>query len=265
MEDLLIKDVSFTYNNGPVLSNLNLSVADGEMVGLIGPNGSGKTTLLKLISGILRPAEGRVHLDGLEPGRAKRRLVAQKVAVVPQQFHVPFAFTVEEVVMLGRTPFQKMLSNGSKEDTGAVTEAIESVGAQSLRHRYFNELSGGERQKVVLAMALAQQPGLLLLDEPTAHLDISHQIDILQLLLSLNRQRGMTIIAAMHDLNLAAMYFRRLILLHHGSVVANGTPAQVLTRDLIHQAYSASVHVERHPITEAPYIIVMPGNGSPHP
>lgn len=264
MDAVQIENVSFTYGNGLVLTGLNLSVSQGELVAVIGPNGSGKSTLLKLISGVLRPGHGKIQLGGLDPNRAKRCLVARKVAVVPQQFHMPFAFTVEEVVMLGRTPFLRMLSDGSKQDMEAVRNAIEATGAASLKKRYFNELSGGERQKVVLSMALAQQTELLLLDEPTAHLDISHQVEILQLLVELNRQQGITVIAAIHDLNLAAMYFHRLVLLHQARVIADGTPTQVLTPELIGRAYSARVHVSQHPLTDVPYIMVVPGISSHH-
>jgi len=255
-----MRDVSFSYGNGLVLADVNLAVSPGDMVALIGPNGSGKSTLLKLIGGVLRPREGRIQLHGLDPARSKRRLVASKVAVVPQQFHMPFAFTVEEVVMLGRTPFLGFLSDASKQDVDAVRSAIDVAGATSLGKRYFNELSGGERQKVVLAMALAQQPQLLLLDEPTAHLDITHQIEILQLLAELNNQHHTTIIAAIHDLNLAAMYFQRLVLLHGGGVIADGTPSHVLTSDLVARAYSAQVHVMQHPLAAVPYVIAIPGN-----
>ena len=258
MDAVSIRDVSFSYGNGLVFSGLSLSLPPGQLVGLIGPNGSGKSTLLKLVSGVIRPGEGQIRLHGLDPGRTRRRLVARQVAMVPQQFHMPFAFTVEEVVMLGRTPFLRMLSDGSRHDREAVLEALEAAGAIGLRTRYFNELSGGERQKVILAMALAQQPQLLLLDEPTAHLDISHQVEILRLLADINRQRGTTIIASIHDLNLAAMYFERLILLHGGGIIADGSPWQVLTADLINRAYCAQVQVQQHPLAAVPCVIVMP-------
>jgi len=258
MGAIQIRDVSFTYGNGLVLAGVNISVGPGEKVALIGPNGSGKSTLLKLVGGVLRPKGGKVQIDDFDPCRSKRRLVASKVAVVPQQFHMPFAFTVEEVVMLGRTPFLGLLSGSSRQDMEAVRGAIEAAGAGPLGKRYFNELSGGERQKVVLAMALAQQPRLLLLDEPTAHLDITHQAEILELLAELNRRDGTTIIAAIHDLNLAAMHFPRIVLLHQGRVIADGPPSHVLTPDLVARAYRTQVHVMQHPLADVPYVIAMP-------
>ena len=253
-----MEHVSFAYGGGFTLQDVTLSANDTEMVGLIGPNGSGKSTLLKLVSGILSPREGQIHLDGLNLRRSKRREVSQRVAVVPQQFHMPFAFRVEEVVMLGRTPFLRPLSDGDAGHRAVVNQAMESVGVTHLHGRFFNELSGGERQKVVLAMALAQEPRLLLLDEPTAHLDINHQVDILQLLKKLNHENGLTVAAAIHDLNLAALYFQRLIMLKEGRIVADGTPATVLTPGIIAEVFGASVQVQRHPVAGVPSIVVLP-------
>jgi len=258
MIDLDINRVDFSYFNGLVLEDINLSVKAGEMVGLLGPNGSGKTTLIKLASGILKPARGEVSLDGNCIRDLSRRFIASKVAVVPQQFHIPFAFTASEVVMLGRTPFFKALSDESEDDRRVVDNSLELAGIYELAERRFDELSGGERQKVILAMALAQQPRLLLLDEPTVHLDIAHQMEMLELVRELNTGRGLTVVAAMHDLNLAALYFDRLILLKEGRVWADGTPAQVLTEACISEVFAASVRVEVHPLTGAPHVVVMP-------
>ncbi len=258
MVNLQIQQVYFSYLDGLVLHNINLSIKDGEMVGLLGPNGSGKTTLIKLASGVLKPNQGEIKLDGSSLGRLSRKVIARSVAVVPQQFNIPFAFTTTEVVMLGRTPFFRVFAGESEVDKQFVYNALELVGISELKERRFDELSGGERQKVILAMALAQQPKLLLLDEPTVHLDITHQVEILGLVRRLNFERGLTVIAAMHDLNLASLYFNRLILLKEGKVSADGTPAQVLTEDGIREVFSASVRVEPHPITGVPHIIIMP-------
>lgn len=257
MVGLQIQGVGFSYFNGLVLRDINLSVTAGEMVGLLGPNGSGKTTLLKLASGILRPNHGEIILDGSSLGEMNRKTIARNVAVVPQQFHIPFAFTTTEVVMLGRFPFIKTFSGESAADRQTAAEAMALVGLSQLAESRFDELSGGERQKVILAMALAQQPKLLLLDEPTLHLDISHQIEILELVKRLNAKQKLTVIAAMHDLNLAALYFDRLILLKEGRIVADGTPSQVLTENIISEVFATAVKVEVHP-TGAPHIIVMP-------
>ncbi len=258
MVSLQVRQVYFSYLDGLVLDNINLAIKAGEMVGLLGPNGSGKTTLIKLASGVLKPGRGEIKLDGTGLGRLSRKSIARSVAVVPQQFNIPFAFTTAEVAMLGRTPFLSTFTEESKADRELVANALELVGISELTERRFDELSGGERQKVILAMALAQQPRLLLLDEPTVHLDITHQVEILELVSRLNVERGLTVIAAMHDLNLASLYFNRLILLKEGRVSADGTPAQVLTEDSIREVFSASVKVQPHPVTGTPHIIITP-------
>lgn len=258
MISLQISQVYFSYLDGLVLHDINLSIRAGEMVGLLGPNGSGKTTLIKLVSGILKPGQGEIRLDGSSLSRLSRKSIARSLAVVPQQFHIPFAFTIGEVVMLGRIPFLKAFAEESKVDRQFVANTMDLVGISELKERRFDELSGGERQKVILAMALAQQPRLLLLDEPIVHLDIAHQVEILELVKRLNMEQGLTVIGAMHDLNLAALYFDRLILLKEGRIWADGVPAQVLTEDIIRNVFSASVRVEPHPVTGVPHIVVMP-------
>ena len=259
MIDIRLNQVCFSYNEMPVLHGIDFAVGEGEMVGLLGPNGSGKTTLIKLLSGVLPPSEGQIYLDGSGLSRLKRREVAQRVAVVPQQFNMPFAFTVREVVLLGRTPFMGAFSDDGKKGQEVVQRAMELIGVDGLKERFFNELSGGERQKAILAMTLAQEPKLLLLDEPTTHLDINHQVEILDLVKSLNREQGITVIGAMHDLNLAALYFERLVLLKEGHIFADGPPDRVLTEENIKEVFSASVMVTKHPATSAPHIVITPG------
>jgi iron complex transport system ATP-binding protein len=255
---LSMRKVSFAYFNGFALQAIDLMIAPGEIVGLLGPNGCGKTTLLKLASGVLSPAEGEVLLDEVKLKKLSRRQVAQRIAVVPQSYHLPFAFKVTEVVLLGRTPFVSGLSGETKKDRDVTADALQLVGIDGLGKRHFNDLSGGEQQKVVLAMALAQEPEVLLLDEPTAHLDINHQVEILELVRSLNREQGVTVIAAMHDLNLASLFFDRLILLKEGTIFADGSPREVLTERNIKDVFSASVRVSPHPVTFAPHIVVLP-------
>jgi cobalamin transport system ATP-binding protein len=243
LEVLLDVDgVTFGYERQPLLYDVHVQVREGEMVGLLGPNGSGKTTLLRLVSGVLRPQQGRILLDGRELRDWGRRSVAQRIAVVPQELHVPFAYTVEQLVNLGRTPFVNLLGSNSRQEAIVVQDAMQAADVTPLANRVFNELSGGERQRVIVAMALAQQPKLLLLDEPTSHLDIKYQIDILELVQRLNRERGVTVIAAMHDLNLAARYFPRLLLFQRG-VVADAGPAEVLEPHLLKRVYGVDVQV----------------------
>ncbi|MGH2478877.1 MAG: ABC transporter ATP-binding protein, partial [Ktedonobacteraceae bacterium] len=237
-----IEDLAFGYTGQPLLYGVQTRVGRGEMVGLLGPNGSGKTTLLRLLSGLLRAQQGRILLDGRELAAWGRRGIAQRVAVVPQELQVPFAFTVEQMVTLGRTPYIRLFGARTSHDYEIVREAMELAEVTVLAERVFNELSGGERQRVMVAMALAQQPRLLLLDEPTSHLDIKYQIEMLELVRRLNRETGVTVIAAMHDLNLAARYFPRLLLFQRG-IVADGGPAEVLEPHLLQRVYGVNVQV----------------------
>ncbi|HLX59267.1 MAG TPA: ABC transporter ATP-binding protein, partial [Ktedonobacteraceae bacterium] len=239
---LELRGVTFGYDRQPLLYDVHFQVRAGEMVGLLGPNGSGKTTLLRLVSGALRPQEGAVVLDGRDARAWGRRELARRVAVVPQEMHVPFAFSVEELVSLGRTPYQHLLGSNTREDQRIVGGALQAADIGGLARRIFNELSGGEQQRVIVAMALAQQPTLLLLDEPTSHLDIKYQIELLELVQQLNRETGVTVIAAMHDLNLAARYFPRLVLFQRG-IVADATPAEVLEPHLLQRVYGVKVQV----------------------
>src|SRR6266436_5911365 len=261
LEVLLDVDgITFGYEQQPLLYDVHIQVRKGEMVGLLGPNGSGKTTLLRLVSGVLRPQQGKIILDGRELRDWGRRGIAQLIAVVPQELHVPFAFTVEQLVSLGRTPFVSLFGSGSRQDTLIVQDAMHAADVTPLAGRIFNELSGGERQRVMVAMALAQEPKLLLLDEPTAHLDIKYQIDMLELVQRLNRERGVTVIAAMHDLNLAARYFPRLLLFQRG-VVADAGPAEVLEPRLLKRVYGVNVQVGI--LRGAEHLSVLPPSSEP--
>jgi iron complex transport system ATP-binding protein len=237
------RQITFGYKQQPLLYSVSLSVDAREMVGLLGPNGSGKTTLLRLLSGALEPQQGSILLEGKDLHTWGRRNVAQRIAVVPQELHIPFAFTVEQMIELGRTPFITSFFGTLKQhDRHIVTDAMAASGTTAFAARVFNELSGGERQRVMIAMALAQQPSVLLLDEPTSHLDIKYQIETLELVQQLNRERGVTVIAAMHDLNLAARYFPRLLLFQRG-IVADASPAEVLEPRLLSRVYGINVQV----------------------
>ncbi len=238
-----VQHITFGYGKKPLLYDVSLQVQKGEMIGLLGPNGSGKTTLLRLMSGLFVPQQGKVLLEGRTLQQWGRRGVAQRIAVVPQELHVPFAFTVEQMVSLGRTPFvQPFFGERTKHDATIAADALRAAGMTGFAHRIFNELSGGERQRGMIAMALAQEPSLLLLDEPTSHLDIKYQIETLELVQRLNREQGVTLIAAMHDLNLASRYFPRLLLFQRG-IVADGSPAEVLEPTLLSRVYGVDVRV----------------------
>jgi iron complex transport system ATP-binding protein len=252
--------VDFCYYeyDGLVLRGVSLELGAGELVGLIGPNGSGKTTLLRVLSGLLVPSRGEVYLDGQDLHAFHRRQIAQRVAVVPQELVMPFAFSAYEMVMMGRTPHVRPIMGAGPRDRQVVAEKMKLTATSALAERPFNELSGGEKQRVIIAMALAQEPEILLLDEPTVHLDINHQVEILELIKRLNRQENLTVLATMHDLNLAALYFDRLILLDEGQVVANGSPAEVLREESIRQVFQADVQVQQHPTHHTPQVVVLP-------
>ncbi len=241
---LTFDTVAFTYPGAArvIVRGVTLDVAKGEMVGLLGPNGAGKSTLLKLATGIIQPQRGRVLVEGDDLRRLRRAEIARRVAVVPQDFAVQFAYTVRQVVELGRTSYLGALGIAGQADRAAVDAALATTGCAGLADRVFNELSGGERQRVVIALALAQQPHILLLDEPTAHLDIRYQIETLALVRRLNREQGLTVVATMHDLNLAARYFPRLILFD-GAVVADGAPTHALDAATLGAVYQTPVRV----------------------
>jgi iron complex transport system ATP-binding protein len=252
------KNVDFSYYNGVVLQGINLRLQRGELVGLIGPNGSGKTTLLKLLSGLLIPKQGSVHMDGVNLRGLSRRQIAKRVAVVPQELTIPFAFSVREMVMLGRTPHVRPLAGASAHDRSVAEDKMALTGTLGLAERPFNELSGGEQQRVIIAMALAQEAEILLLDEPTVHLDLSHQVEVLDLIQRLNHEQRLTVLTIIHDLNLASLYFDRLLLLNGGAIVAKGKPAEVLREDRIRQVFRANVQVQTHPTRRTPHIVVLP-------
>jgi iron complex transport system ATP-binding protein len=238
------EEVTFRYSavSDPVAQDVSFSIQPGEMVALLGPNGAGKSTLLKLASGALRPQAGRVTLDGDDVRGLAREAVARRVALAPQDFTVQFAYTVRQIVELGRTPHLGSWGVMRVSDRRAVDEAMELVGVTPLADRVFAELSGGERQWALIALTLAQQAPILLLDEPTAHLDIRRQIETLALLRRLNRTHGLTVLATMHDINLAARYFPRLALFKR-RIVADGPPASALDPATLSALYETPVRV----------------------
>ncbi len=249
-------DVSFSYRDHAsraargrpqILDRVSLSVARGELVGILGPNGSGKTTLLKILGGALHQHAGSVALDGRPIADWSRREIARRIAVVPQDTHAPFDFTVFDIVLMGRFPHLGTFALEGPEDLAIARRALQATATADLETRAFSTLSGGEQQRVVIASALAQGSPLLLLDEPTASLDIGHQFEIATLLARLNADDGMTMILSTHDLNLAATLCRRLVLLREGRVLADGPTDQVLTPDAVRALYGVDADVRRHP------------------
>jgi iron complex transport system ATP-binding protein len=256
-----LRELSFSYNSQPVLAAVSLAIGRGERVAILGANGAGKTTLLKLMCGTLRPRQGGVTIMGTAIESLSRREVALQVASVPQVFTVPFAFSVREIVELGRTAHLGPFNGLSADDRRAVERALDLTGTQNFAKRIFNELSGGERQRVVIAMALAQEPQILLLDEPTQQLDLARQAEILDLISDLNLSNGLTVVAAVHDLNVAARYFERLVFLHNASITMEGKPAQVLSPELLHRVYGSQIQVLRVSEESLPIILPLPESG----
>ncbi|OLC55349.1 MAG: hypothetical protein AUH85_09580 [Chloroflexi bacterium 13_1_40CM_4_68_4] len=234
------------YGARAALRGVDLVVERRECVALVGPNGSGKTTLLRTLAGVLAPSAGTVMLDGRDIARVDRRERARRIAVVPQSFVLPFAFTAREVASLGRTPHVGFFGGLSRNDRETVDRALEEVDALTLADRAFAELSGGERQRVLLAMALAQDGAVLLLDEPTTHLDIAHELRTLELVRGLAASRGITVIAVLHDLAVAASHFDRLVVLGHGAVEADGFASEVLTSALLANVFGVRARVYWH-------------------
>jgi iron complex transport system ATP-binding protein len=241
--------VSFAYNGTPVLEELAFELRAGEMVGLVGPNGTGKSTLLKLLSGLLRPRAGDIHLLDRPLSAYGVKAVARVVAHVPQATAFDFPFTVREMVLMGRSPYLGRFAMESEQDRRVAEDAMRRTETLSLARRFINTLSGGERQRVLIARALAQQPRVLLLDEPTSNLDIKHQLALLTLVRDLAHRSGIGVVAAIHDLPLAARFCDRVTLLAHGRIVADGRPDEVFTPYRLAEVFGVEVTVDREPIT----------------
>lgn len=229
--------VTVAYRGRAALRDVTLDIAAGERVALVGPNGAGKSTLLRVVAGLLTPVTGRVELGGSPIDALSRGAVARRLAVVPQLPSLPFATTVEEVVALGRLPHEHPVRGLRPVDRAAIAAAIDRVGIGHLLGRDARELSLGERQLVLLAMAIAQAAPVLILDEPTVHLDLRHQIEVMELVADLNAREGTTIVAVLHDLGLAAHFFPRVVVLEAGRLVADGPPSEVLTGDRIRETF----------------------------
>lgn len=239
--------VTLGYGPCPVLRGVTLSVGEGELVGVIGPNGSGKTTLVRGATRVIEPMAGAVTLMGRPLGLYDRRELARTLAVIPQEGTPIFPFTVLETVLMGRAPWLTPFSFEGEEDLRAAREALHAVGAEDLALRDLSELSGGERQRVVVARALAQGTRVLLADEPTAHLDLKHAVAVFGLLRRLKAERGLGIFVVTHDVNLAALFCDRLVLLGRGSIAAEGAPREVLRADLLGEIFGTPVVVENRP------------------
>lgn len=253
---LRAEKMSFAYRDKNVLEAIDLTLQPGELVGLIGPNGSGKSTLIKCLSRVLTPQRGRVWLDGRALASLSAQQIARHIAVVAQAVELPPGFTAFEIVLMGRVPHLAWWQNENARDKQIARAAMQVTGTWSLAERLVNHLSGGERQRVVIARALAQEPQILLLDEPTAHLDIKHQIEVMELVRRLNRERGLAVLIVSHDLNLAAQYCSRLVLFKEGRIYKIGAPREVIAPDVLRQVYGVELLVVPHPSTQRPLALV---------
>jgi iron complex transport system ATP-binding protein len=258
MEPILtLRNVGFRYGEIQALKEINLQVRPGEILGILGPNGSGKSTLLKIMDGILRPQEGEILIKGKPLDRLKRTHVAKEIAMVSQENFFRFSFSTLEVVLMGRFPHLKRLQFEGKRDMEVALDALRATHTLELAERSIHELSGGERQRVYIARALAQEPKIILLDEPTSFLDIAHQVQVLELIVRLNRELGLTVLMVLHDLNLASEYCTRMILLNNGSIAKKGSPEEVITYQNIEEVYKTVVVVKENPLSGRPCVFLV--------
>jgi len=248
---LKIKDVEFGYSSMPVLRNVNIELAESEILGVVGPNGAGKSTLLRCIDRILIPQKGCIMLDGRDIREISRMELARKIGYVPQDGSQIFPATVFDTVLMGRRPHLGWRS--SERDTEKVLETLKMLNIEDLAMRDINELSGGQQQKVFIARALTQEPELLLLDEPTSNLDIRHQLEVMEIVKRVVRERGISAIMAIHDLNLASRYADRIIMMNGGRIYAEGEPSSVLNAENIRHVYGVEAELSSH--DGRPYIV----------
>ncbi len=249
-----IENLSFSYAESPVLREINLTLGAGEWLGVIGPNGSGKSTLIKLMGGLLKSSEKSILFHEKDIQQFSRVDLAREIAWVPQETATPFSFTAYEMVMMGRHPYLKPFRFESQEDHEICHRAMEVTSTTDFKTRKFSQLSGGEKQRVLIASAIVQSPKIMLLDEPTASLDLKYQVQVLDILERLNLQRGITLVMAMHDLNLAAKFCHRLVLIKEGQVVRDGPPEAVLQKEIIEEVYEVKVQILKSPKDGSPLI-----------
>ncbi|MCB2263130.1 MAG: ABC transporter ATP-binding protein [Candidatus Thiosymbion ectosymbiont of Robbea hypermnestra] len=258
MEPILkLRGVGFDYGPMPILRDIDLAVGQGEVLGVLGPNGSGKSTLLGLMDGILKPKMGVVTVNGLPLGDLGRVAVARKIALVAQENHFRFSFSVMQVVLMGRFPHLRLFQREGERDLAVAREALAVTHCLGLAERSIHELSGGERQRVLIARALAQEPQAILLDEPTSFLDLKFKREIFHLIGHLSREQGLGVVIVSHDIDLVSQYCSRILLLKQGRVFAVGEPRQVITAANIEAVFDCPVQVEKHPITGRPRVAIL--------
>jgi iron complex transport system ATP-binding protein len=257
MSTIRLEQVSLGYGSRIILENASLEALPGVILGIIGPNGSGKSTLIRGMTRLLNPISGQIFIDGYTINNVKHSELAKLIAVVPQNAVLPELFTAVEVVLMGRTPHLGLFRYESNNDFTIVHKAMEATNTAHLAERRIGELSGGEKQRLIIARALAQEPKIVLLDEPTAHLDINYQIETMELIRHLCRKQNLVVVIALHDLNLAVQYCDRLLILNRGKVYSQGIPEDVVTAPIIKEVYGADVYVYPHPVNNLPATLIV--------
>ncbi len=252
---LNIDNLKFSYGAIDVLQNISMQVMPSEFISIIGPNGAGKSTLLKLIDGIYHSYGGQIFIGDSLQTDLSRKVLAQQIAYLPQEIDITFSYSVEEVVKMGRFPYLQGIQFYSEEDDQIVNHAMNLLHIIPFRDRSFGELSGGEKQRVMIASALAQEPNILLLDEPTSALDLHHQLEIYQILKNLQKETQLTVMVVTHDINLAAQFCERVILLDKGKVIRDGTPDEVLQFQVLQDIFGVKVYIDINPMTKSLYIL----------
>lgn len=252
-EEIKVKNLSFSYGETIILKDINLSFTKGNFYSVIGPNGSGKSTFIKNISKILSPMANSVFIDNIDISNISNKKLAQRMALIPQDIKIEYDFTVFDVVMMGRSPYKRRFEDFNVEDNKIVEKYMKATNTWCLKDKLITELSGGESQRVIAARALTQETDIILLDEPTSHLDIQYQIEFLKIFKSLRMDK--VIIAVLHDLNLASTFSDEIILINKGELVSKGTPWQVINKENIKEVYNLQVEVFENPINKCPYII----------
>lgn len=253
--------LTLAYGKKNIAENLSVTIPDGHFTAIIGPNGCGKSTLLRTLSRLMTPSEGHVYLDGEQIQRYASKEVARRIGLLAQNATTPGDITVQELVARGRYPHQPLFTRWREEDERAVSRAMQATGVTNLASQSVDTLSGGQRQRVWIAMVLAQETAIMLLDEPTTWLDISHQIDLLELLGELNRQQGYTLAAVLHDLNQACRYATHLIALKEGKIVAEGAPQKIVTAELIENVYGLKCMIVDDPVAGTPLVVPLGRTG----
>jgi iron complex transport system ATP-binding protein len=255
MVKLEIQKICLGYGQRAVVKDLSFELHRGELLGLVGPNGCGKTSIIKSLSRVMANSSGRILLDGKDLSAISRNELARLIGVVPQNPQLPDTFTVFEVVVLGRNPHVGLFSGESTRDIDIVRQAMEKTGITHLAKRRIGELSGGEKQRVTIARVLAQEPQIILLDEPTANLDIAQQLEILDMIAEMCRENNLAGLIAIHDLNVAAQYCTRIIMLKNGQIYAEGSPCEVITAENVRKVFGAETTIYPHPENNLPVVL----------